>query len=160
MRMSHRRLLIAVSILLFAATMPSRAFTWCGDTRCSDVAGIWAFLLGWSQLGLAHWSGVTWFANPLLVGAWLSFGGDRSAASARRNDVALCFSLAALLLGISALLVTHVKQNSVGPMNVYTGYFTVQSVGPGYWFWIASMTAAVLAAAFGSASRPSLDPDA
>lgn len=116
-----------LSVILFAASLTQDAF--CVSGICSD----WP---GWSILLFGALSGTTsWFANPLLLAAWV-------AALFARRVPALILSLAALGLGASFMFETSVITNEAGMSNPVTG------LREGYALWLASMAMTTVAAFF------------
>jgi len=121
------RVALVLSVILFAASLTQDAF--CVSGICSD----WP---GWSILLFGALSGQTsWFANPLLLAAWI-------AALLARRMPALILSGAALALGASFMFETTVITNEAGMANPVTG------LREGYALWLASMAAATVAAFF------------
>jgi hypothetical protein len=120
------RVALVLSVILFAASLRQDAF--CVSGICSDWQGWNILLFG----ALGHTS---WFANPLLGVSWI-------ATLFARRIPALILSLAALALAGSFMLETSVITNEAGMANPITG------LREGYWLWLASMAAAVIAAAF------------
>ena len=120
------RVALMLSVILFAASLTQDAF--CVSGICTD----WP---GWSILLFGVVGHTSWFANPLLLASWM-------AALFSRRIPALILSLAALLLAGSFMLETSVITNEAGMANPVTG------LREGYWLWLASMVAAVVAAAF------------
>ncbi len=121
------RVALVLSVFLFAASLTQDAF--CVSGICSDWPG-WSILL----FGVLS-SQASWFANPLLLAAWI-------AALFARRVPALILSVAALALGASFMFETTVITNEAGMANPVTG------LREGYWLWLASMAMAVFAAFF------------
>ena len=132
------RVALMLSVILFAASLTQDAF--CVSGICSDWPG-WSILLFGALSGQA-----SWFANPLLLAAWI-------AAFFARRMPALILSAAALMLGVSFMFETAVITNEAGMSNPVTG------LREGYALWLASMVVATVAAFFarnkpGKLSRP------
>lgn len=122
-----KRVALVLSVILFAASLTQDAF--CVSGICSDWPG-WSILLFGALSGQA-----SWFANPLLLAAWI-------AALFARRVPALILSGAALALGVSFMFETTVITNEAGMANPVTG------LREGYALWLASMVAATVAAFF------------
>ena len=120
------RVALVFSVILFAASLTQDAFC------VSGICGDWQ---GWSILLFGVLGHTSWFANPLLLASWI-------AAFFSRRIPALILSLAALGLAGSFMFETSVITNEAGMANPVTG------LREGYWLWLASMIAAVVAAAF------------
>lgn len=120
------RVALLLSVILFAASLTQDAF--CVSGICSD----WP---GWSVLLFGALGHTSWFANPLLGASWI-------AALFARRLPALVLSLVALGLAGSFIFEPSVITNEAGMANPVTG------LREGYWLWLASMGAGVLAAAF------------
>lgn len=121
------RVALMLSVILFAASLTQDAF--CVSGICSD----WP---GWSILVFGALSGqASWFANPLLLAAWV-------AALFARRMPALILSAAALALGASFMFETSVITNEAGMSNPVTG------LREGYALWLASMAMSAVAAFF------------
>ena len=121
------RVALVLSVFMFAASLTQDAF--CVSGICSDWPG-WSILL----FGVLS-SQASWFANPLLLAAWI-------AALFARRVPALILSVAALALGASFMFETTVITNEAGMANPVTG------LREGYWLWLGSMAMAVFAAFF------------
>lgn len=126
------RVALVLSVILFAASLTQDAF--CVSGICSDWPG-WSILLFGALSGQA-----SWFANPLLLAAWI-------AAFFARRMPALILSGAALALGASFMFETTVITNEAGMSNPVTG------LRAGYALWLASMAIATVAAFF-ARSKP------
>lgn len=140
-----RLLAIALSILLFAASVASPAFHSDGSDQ---TAGWSALLIGWvpalfGVLGLLQgqaemWTCLAWFANPLLVVCLVLV--------MQRRGRALTFGLAALGLGLVFLATRSLPAGDHSLSNVVPGV--------GYWLWIASMLAAIVGAVLTERLKP------
>lgn len=124
-------LLLATSILLFLAGMPLDAF--CTLGTCSEWPSYSLLFLGWIELYIFPKAGYVWLANPAVILAWWYIFKGRKA-------VATVLSLTGLALCASFLRVPEVLIAELGPPAPLLGY------GIGYWLWLASCGAAVLAA--------------
>jgi len=121
------RVALVLSVILLVASLTRDAF--CVSGICSDWPG-WSILLFGALSGQA-----SWFANPLLLAAWI-------AALFGRRVPALILSVAALALGASFMFETTVITNEAGMSNPVTG------LREGYALWLASMAMAAVAAFF------------
>lgn len=111
---------------LFLACLTQDAFYFSGTNPTAWSKGLGLLIAGW--LGDA-----SWFANPLVVVAWLSYRFERAKLS-------LAFSACAFLVALS-FLQTETLIISTRPHSE-----TVIGYGAGYWLWLLSIFAAVLAA--------------
>src|ERR1700742_1943784 len=117
---TYRFIWIAASVILYANSLSGTAFHYLDGGNGPD---------GLSLLGIGYFGPMVgvfaWYANPLLALSWLF-----SALNGHR--IALYMSFAALLLGLSALLMHDFRlpDNNGGMVGSFTGYF---------WLWIASM---------------------
>jgi hypothetical protein len=125
------RVALMLSVILFAASLTQDAF--CVSGICSD----WP---GWSILLFGVLGHTSWFANPLLLAAWI-------AALFARRVPATILSVAALALGTSFMFETTVITNEAGMSNPVTG------LREGYALWLASMAMSAVAAFF-ARSKP------
>ncbi|WP_295140820.1 hypothetical protein [uncultured Reyranella sp.] len=120
------RVALMLSVILFAASLTQDAF--CVSGICSD----WQ---GWSVLLFGALGHTSWFANPLLLAAWI-------AALFARRLPAMVLSLAALGLAVSFMFETSVITNEAGMANPVTG------LREGYWLWLASIVFGMIASFF------------
>ena len=105
-----------------------------GDLPRDWAIGSELLISGW--LGLfAGASGLPWLANPLLMIAWLVY-------LIKQNVTSFLFSLSALSLMVSFLSVKGILRDEAGHYSQITGY------GLGYWFWISSAFAILIANVF------------
>jgi hypothetical protein len=132
-RMGKGLAFLGLSIALFVACLLFDGFYIEGsDPRA--WADTWLLLLiGWIGIlaGLPYW-----FANPLLIGAWIAL------ALGKRKS-ALILSGVALGLALLFLLERRILVSEAPTYAAVTGY------GAGYWLWVASMAAAFASALYG-----------
>ena len=124
--MTPQSLLIRLSILCFLACLTQDAFYLSGDDPTSWSNGLGLLFFGW----MGH---ASWLANPAVIAAWLFF-------SFERTKISLALSACALVAALS-FLQTETLVVSTRPDNE-----TVVGYGMGYWLWLASICAALLAA--------------
>jgi hypothetical protein len=118
-----RLTIVLASIALFVVCLTQDGFYIEGPNPRAWASGFYLFLLGW--LGLLSGT-IAWFANPLLISAWVLFW-------LRRYWIALALGVAALFCALSFLNVDTVVVSEAPTFAKVTGY------GLGYWLWIASM---------------------
>lgn len=133
-----RRLLRYLPIILFCGSLPVPAVG-IGD---SDTIGVGALIYGWTCLKSPV--GWPWLANPLFVFTLFLFFHRKSIW--RRT--AVYTSGAALLLALGFLLVHKMPGEKADPM-VWT---LTREVG--YWVWLGSMAALVVAAMLNYSDKP------
>ena len=124
------RWLFAISVLLYLVAMIATPF------RTGTPPHPWA--AGWEVL-LTGWMGVlagvyAWLANPLVAAAWVL-------TLNRRRGPAVVAAVLALLSGMSFLSLRQIMVNEGGT------YEPVHLDAIGYWCWLASFGAALVAAA-------------
>jgi hypothetical protein len=117
--------LTVLSILLFIASLTQKAFHTKNGSE--DAYGAALLLTGWMGVVDGHYS---WLANPALFVSW-------GQGKRREPLLALGTALVALLFAASFLFRKTIAMNEGGHGEAITGY------GPGYWLWIASITAAI-----------------
>jgi hypothetical protein len=138
-------LFVAVSVLLFLASLSQNCYYTDGDTWGKGARGVELLLIGWSGVGV----GVpAWLANPALVWAWI-------AAFVRPTRIAALVAAAgAAVLALSFLRQQEIMVDEAGHLARITGY------GAGYWLWVASTISALVGCAFsvaGASKRAGID---
>ena len=132
------RIVTLISLIVFVASLTQKGFSTAGEEPGSWSPGLYLLLIG--PLGLL--TGVyEWFANPILLAAWIFswFG---------KNKIALPLALVATAL-IVAFLFRQTMIVSEAPT-----YAKITSYAAGYWLWLASAIIATLGAAVGIFIRP------
>ncbi len=132
------RALLTASLLLFVVSL------WLPPFRV-EAADPYPWPRGWLVL-LMGWLGIAdgmlaWFANPLLLAAWLL-------AWRRRRGATIVTAALALLLGLSFLLNSQISVDEAGNQS------PLHHDGSGYWLWLGSLAAILLC---GAALRPAAD---
>jgi hypothetical protein len=118
-----RLTIVLASIALFIVCLTQDGFYIEGPNPRAWASALYLFLLGW--LGLLSGT-IAWFANPLLIAAWVLF-------RLRRYWIALALGVAALFCALSFLNVDTVVVSEAPTFAKVTGF------GLGYRLWIASM---------------------
>jgi hypothetical protein len=118
-----RLTIVLASIALFLVCLTLDGFYIEGPNPRAWSSAFYLLLLGW--LGLLSGT-IAWFANPLLIAAWVLFW-------LRRYWIALALSVAALFCALSFLNVDTVVVSEAPTFAKVTGF------GLGYWLWIAGM---------------------
>ena len=107
------------SIVLFVISLTQKCY--CTTTSCSD--SIMVFLLGWAAI-FSTGAGLCWFANPLLLAAWIVI---------KKNiKVAMFLSVFSFLLALFFLVFDQIVDNEGGIAHPIISY------NVGYWLWTAS----------------------
>ncbi|MBX3732689.1 MAG: hypothetical protein KF791_08850 [Verrucomicrobiae bacterium] len=121
--MKPRVLTCLASATLYTIALFTPAFAFAeGDS--SFILGMVCLLFGWGKFA--------WYANPILLAAYIAF--------LKKKDVlTTILSVAALAVAATTLSIEEVPRNSSGTLTRVVGY------GLGFYFWLASM--AVLFAA-------------
>jgi len=118
-----RLTIVLASVVLFAVCLTQDGFYIEGANPRAWASALYLFLIGW--LGLLSGT-IAWFANPLLIAAWVLFW-------LRRYWIALALGAAALFCALSFLNVDTVVVSEAPTFAKVTGF------GLGYWLWITSM---------------------
>lgn len=126
-----RSLLVAASVVLFAASLPQDAYYGGADRK--PGIGLLCLLFGWLELCHPTSAAMAWLANPALLLTWVfSFSPSLRRAAIGCGITSLCLSL-------SFLLHNEILADESGHYQRITGY------GVGYWLWLASIATAVVA---------------
>ena len=133
-----RRFLRYLPAILFFFSLLLPAFE-VGD---ADVIGLGALIYGWVGIGKSF--GWSWLANPLLIFTLLLFF-HRSKSKWRRT--ALYTASAAFLFSLSFLLVDEIPGKKPEAM---VGVVTPKV---GYWIWLCSMSALLVAASLNNSEE-------
>jgi hypothetical protein len=132
MRKFGRLTILLASVAVFLVCLTQDGFTIEGANPRAWASSFYLFLLGW--LGLLSGT-IAWFANPLLIAAWILF-------ARRRYWIALALGVAALFCALSFLNVDTVAVSEAPTFAKVTGYRL------GYWLWVASMIVITLGSGF------------
>ena len=111
---------LVCSMGLFTASLLLPAF--CTE-RGQPIHGAAIILFGWLGMPLGG-ANLTWFANPLLAVAWITF---------KYPKVSFWFSIFAVIVSASFLLFTQVAVDTAGEGRVIAHLYL------GYWLWLSSM---------------------
>lgn len=114
-----RRATLLLSITLYVSSLTQKCYcttSTCGDSIAVVIVGIFGLFAGGAAL--------SWLANPLLYGAWISL---------RKNEkLSLALSVLALLFAMSFLFFDTVLDDEAG------NYKEIVSYQAGYWLWASS----------------------
>lgn len=124
------KLAFVASILLFALCLANDAYSTTYDVAGGGHPGVFLLFLGW--FGIAWGGTLAWLANPALGMAWAFF-------VHKRYGLSVIAAAAALLLMLSFLFQDMVIASVAPTYARITGYFL------GYWLWVASAVALLLA---------------
>jgi len=148
MRVSTSRFIAALSLALFAASLPIHAveMVYAPSGRISEVDDGWVLLtMGWAG---AFVGSVAWFANPaLIVGLML--------LALKQTVPARWLLTGAWLVGLSAVI------QMVVPFTGDEGGVSRKLLQPllGYYLWTGSLTIAVVGAWFQTADAQQPDTE-
>lgn len=164
------KIFLTMSIALYTASLSQVGFCFAlgNPPHPSCKLGISVLFLGWmQQLGfvadllnyvtvisnghqlpdishLAHaWANLTWWANPLLWMSWVLIG-----ISAKNWKTIVAFSVAALVSAGAFAVMKEALDCSYN--SACTRLASIVNLGLGYWLWLTSMGAALVAAIFSS----------
>jgi hypothetical protein len=113
--------IVSISILIFLASLTQTAY--CIDREADDcVSALMALLLGWL---MPFGGGIAWFANPLLVVAWISIF--------KNVKRALVLSFVSLLFALYFLFSHTIVSDEAGHK------YNIISRNAGYWLWVLSI---------------------
>ncbi len=116
-----KKIIFFISLTLFLISLTLTPYT---TAQSSDGIGIFVLIMGFFALVCDWQSGIVWFANPLLLVAWiLLFINVR---------VSKIFSIASCICALYFLLIDKVVANEAGGKSVIISYEI------GYWFWLGS----------------------
>jgi hypothetical protein len=122
-----------LSVLLYAAALAAPAF--------AGRAGAAVLVHGWREMLFARAAGplvaFAWLANPLLLASLLC-------ACLRAWRIASALAVAALALGLAVSFGSHIIIEDEGPP------LPMPHLGAGYWLWVSSLAAALIAAILGT----------
>jgi hypothetical protein len=128
-----RRIFLAISVALFVACLFCECFYVDQGERSGGGTGGELLLVGWiGFIDGFH----AWFANPLLLIAWIM-------ALLWPRLVSPVFAIGALVLALGFLRHEDILINEGGGRAKIVGY------GIGYWLWIASIGTALAGGAVG-----------
>lgn len=116
MKIKNKNLLYYASVVLYIISLTQNAYILNQE---QEQYGYLVLIFGFYAV---FDSGISWLANILIIFSWLF----------RHKKTSLYFSLSALILGLSFLLIDKVV---MGTNNIYgniTGY------GIGYYLWVSS----------------------
>jgi hypothetical protein len=131
-----RSVLLGVSAILYCVSLTQLAFCVEGNCKGNAHSGLAVLLTGWTNTLLilqAPFAGFAWLANPLLLFTWVTV-----LAAYRR--LALPFACTAFAFGLGILFRPEILISESGNTSPITPW------GPGYWFWLGSLTLALLSA--------------
>ena len=127
MQIALRWVLLGASALSYILCLPEKSF--CVESDCNGWPGWGVLFMGWLEpLALPSVGPLVafaWYANPLVVLAWL-FG-----LACRRKEAIWC-AAGATLLSSAFLCGNRVDTSEAGVAHEITGY------AGGYWLWLAS----------------------
>jgi hypothetical protein len=127
--MSSSLLLTAASILCWCVSLLLPAV----DLGFVLVRG-WQFLIhGWQGLVSLNIGGLSWLANPLLVGAWLCFF-----LWPRRRGLLIWWAVAALAVALTSFLYNALGSAQQG--------IRIEDFALGFYLWLASALLQTVAA--------------
>ena len=113
----------SIGLMLFAVTQDAYCtFEGCMHSMIAFVLGIFGMFIGGNET-------LTWFANPLLILAWLLI---------KYRKTSFLLSLLSTLIAVSFLMFDKVVINEAGHSSIITRYVA------GYWLWIGSHAVMVL----------------
>ena len=107
------------SIIIFLVSLTQKCY--CTTTNCSD--SIMVLLLGWAAI-FSTGAGLSWFANPLLLAAWIMIKKNLKAA--------MFLSVFSFLLALFFLVFDQIVDNEGGIAH------PIISHNAGYWLWVFS----------------------
>jgi hypothetical protein len=137
------RLVLLVSVLLFILCLTQDGICIAGE--CSRYSPVAMLAMGVMQFVVGNFSaGVAWFANPMLLLAWILL-------LCMLYQSAFGCSIGALAMALSLLFTRRVMASESGFAEQITDF------APGYWLWVWSMATAALGA--GWAAWPIIKKD-
>lgn len=125
---------------VFACSLPFDAYTtaWEGE---SSTGAFGLLLIGWLGVPMGYFE---WFANPLLLIAWICLW-------IRKPRHAIPLAVAACAIAVAFAFRDKILVNEAG----YIG--RIVSLDAGYWLWVASAAGTLgtaIALTFGKGQRP------
>lgn len=124
----YLKITVSLSLLLFALSFTQSAF-YTSNPESPHISSAFLFAFGWSAfLAGEYVKTLIWLANPLYIFAIIMCGFNRR--------YAVVSVIAALLLSLYFLTIETfaTSESGTGP------YYTIESLGNGYWFWISSIS--------------------
>jgi len=118
---------VVISLALFITSVTQTAY--CTESSNDDgcMSALMALLTGWM---MPFGAGLAWFANPLLVAAWIFIF--------KNVKRALSISFIALLFALYFLFVDSVIINEAGSKSA------IVSRNAGYWLWVSCIAVFVI----------------
>lgn len=129
--------IMCISVLLFALSLPQDGYYIARDGMGKADPAWGLLLIGWLGMGET----LAWFANPMLLAAWLMIW--------RKQGIpAIVAASLSLVLSLSFLLNDTIICDEAGNRSPIIGY------GYGYWLWIASIVVAFTGAVVTFSEKP------
>lgn len=119
------KITLGVSIGLMLLALNQEAYCTaegCMHSMMAFIFGIFGMFIGGNET-------LAWFANPLLISAWLFI---------KHRKASFLLSLLSTLIAMSFLIFDEVVINEAGQNSIITRYTL------GYWLWIGSHTVMIL----------------
>ena len=114
---------VSIGLMLLALTQDSYCIAeGCMHSMIAFIFGLFGMFIGGNET-------LAWFANPLLISAWLFI---------KHRKASLLLSLLSTLIAVSFLMFDKVVINEAGHSSIITRYVA------GYWLWIGSHAVVVL----------------
>ncbi len=114
---------VSIGLMLFALTQEAYCTAeGCMHSMMAFIFGIFGMFIGGNET-------LAWFANPLLILAWLFI---------KYRKVSFLLSLSSTLIAVSFLMFDEVVITEAGHSSMITRYTL------GYWLWIGSHAVMVL----------------
>lgn len=134
-----KRILLIIALILFVASLFLPAYL--GTEGSKDVSGWTAFLFG--GFGLLGSFAVGWLANPLALAALVLMRSKQATVGV----LAAIFALLSILVGLSSV---YSEYTDLFPLDAG---IHVGSLGLGFYIWVSSLVALLLAAIVNSLER-------
>jgi len=114
---------VSIGLMLLALTQEAYCTAeGCMHSMMAFIFGIFGIFIGGNET-------FAWFANPLLISAWLFI---------KHRKASFSLSLLSTLIAVSFLIFDKVVINEAGHRSIITRYVA------GYWLWIGSHVAMLL----------------